>query len=162
MLHTPIIILMSVALGIVPAIMFSKEGVSVEILIENKRGVLTTVFGVLVTLLLIKYVLLFVKLQYFKNINFKSMMQQEIQNIIENLEVALITKTEKGIGFCNVLGFQMISNIHLYQENDASLHMDEHNNYNKMPQLAFQNGIKTEQQQTSEQVILSSKIFRLY
>jgi len=49
----------------------------------------------------------------------------EMMNIFENLEVAIITKSELGLGFCNLLGYQIIRNIltHTLPENDKDTGM---------------------------------------
>jgi hypothetical protein len=43
--------------------------------------------------------------------NIRDMMQQEIKNILDNLEDAIITKNENRIGLCNESGNRILWNI---------------------------------------------------
>ena len=47
----------------------------------------------------------------------KHVIEKNLKNIIDNLEEAIITKTQNGIGFCNILGFKILDEIYRHETN---------------------------------------------
>ena len=78
---------------------------TLEMFKENFGVFLWYSFNSLFSQVFIRQCYLFIKMQFFSYLVQKIGLHMEIMTIIENLEVVLITKNEKGIGFCNFLGF---------------------------------------------------------
>ena len=68
----------SISLGIGPIMENQNNTLSLQDFISNKSQIAIGVFSSLTLQIVVKYILLFMKLQYFKNLNFKFMLQQEI------------------------------------------------------------------------------------
>jgi hypothetical protein len=49
----------------------------------------------------------------------KHVIEKNLKKIIDNLEEAIITKTNNGIGFCNVLGFKILDDIFRHETNNT-------------------------------------------
>jgi hypothetical protein len=51
----------------------------------------------------------------------KQVSEQNLRDIINNLEEAIITKSENGIGFCNSLGYTILNDVYKHETNEANI-----------------------------------------
>ena len=84
----------------------------------------------------------------------KHVSEKKLRDIINNLEEAIITKSENGIGFCNSLGYSILNDAYKHQTNEHNIISLNQNNEGK--------GQKSKFLQLYENITLSAKIFKLH
>jgi hypothetical protein len=85
--------------------------------------------------------------------------ENNLIDIIENLEEAIITKTKNGIGFCNKLGFKILNDIYKHESNDTKNRLDNNSFFNVEDDGK---GPKSKFLQTFEKKSLRAKILKLH